>query len=135
MDDGGYVGDSAKILIVDDDNVMLDVLEVLVAQRGFTCVRATTFEDAIKAVKHHNFAYVITDIFMDGMGGIEGIRQLKRLDPFIPVMAVSGGWEDMTAEKVIEAAQVVGADSGLAKPFNSENFDAAFEQLKASRIA
>lgn len=113
---------------------MLALLEVMVEMRGYTCVSVTTFEDAIKAVKRHNFAYVITDIFMEGMGGIEGIRQLKRLDPFIPVMAVSGGWDEFDGEKTVEAARAVGADTGLAKPFNEDSFDAAFEQLKASAI-
>ncbi|MEQ8665115.1 MAG: response regulator [Rhodospirillales bacterium] len=126
--------ESAKVLIIDDDEVMLDVLEVMIAQRGYTCVRATSYENAMESVKRNNFAFIIADIFMAGMGGIEGIRQIKRLDPFIPVMAVSGGWDSMSAEKTVEAAQAVGADTGLAKPFSTESFTEAFDRLRESSI-
>ncbi|MEQ8665114.1 MAG: response regulator [Rhodospirillales bacterium] len=125
---------STKILIVEDDDRMLALLDVMLEMRGYVSVHAKNFEDAIKAVKRHNFAYVIADIFMSGMGGIEGIRQLKRLDPFIPVMAVSGGWDEITGERTVEAAQAVGADAALAKPFSEDSFEIAFERLKSSGI-
>ena len=128
------MNNSAMILIVEDDPRMMKLLDVMVEMRGFNCIQVSSFEDALKAVKRNNFAYVIADIFMNGMGGIEGIRQLKRLDPFIPVMAVSGGWAEFSGEKTVEAARAVGADSGLAKPFTTETFDAAFDQLRASKI-
>lgn len=120
--------------MVDDDDTMLNVIESMLTQRGYACVTACNFEDGIKAVKFNAFAYIIADIFMDGMGGIEGIRQVKQLDPFIPVMAVSGGWQGMSGEKAIEAARMVGADSGLAKPFDETSFDTAFEKLRGSSL-
>jgi len=123
-----------RVLIIDDDDIMLDLLEALLSGKGFDCHKAINFEDGLGAIKLNNFKYVFADIFMPGMGGIEGVRQIKRLDPFIPVMAVSGGYSEMSAEKAIEAAQMIGADCGLEKPFTEERFDQAFEALKAATI-
>lgn len=120
------------VLAIDDDDVMLDLIEVFLDIEGYGCHRAPSFEDGMKAVKHNNFAFVIADIFMAGMGGIEGIRQLKQFDPFIPVMAISGGFQGMAGEKTVAAAQAVGADAGLAKPFDRKSFKAAFEVLKSA---
>lgn len=127
--------DLKKVLLIDDDDVMLDLLETMVHEQGYLCHKSFSFEDGINAVKHNNFVFVITDIFMEGIGGIEGIRQLKNLDPFIPVMAISGGFSGMSGEKTVEAARTVGADAGLPKPFDKDTFDEAFAVLKAAAIS
>lgn len=124
-----------QILLIDDDEIMPELLESMVEMEGYDAHKVLSFEDGIEAVKKNNFAYVITDIFMEGMGGIEGVRQLKRLDPFIPVMAISGGFAGMTGEKTVAAAQAVGADAGLAKPFDKDSFSEAFKVLVDSAIS
>ena len=122
------------VLLIDDDEVMLELLEILVDAEGYDSQKVLNFEDGMEAVKLNSFAYVIADVFMTGMGGIEGIRQLKQLDPFIPVMAISGGFHEMSGDNAVEAPKTVGADTGLAKPFDTEQFSEAFAALRACGI-
>ena len=63
---------------------------------------------------------VITDIFMPGMGGIEGIITIRKRWPRVAIIAMSAGLCANTREDALKAASRIGADAVLSKPFTKD---------------
>ena len=108
-----------KVLIVDDQPRNLDVLEVMLADTGCALVRATSADEALLCLVRNEFAALVLDIRMPGMGGIELatlIKQRKRSQhvPILFLTAHSGN------EDEILRGYGVGAVDYLSKPINAE---------------
>ncbi|MFW5681233.1 MAG: response regulator, partial [Pseudomonadota bacterium] len=73
-------------------------------------------DTALQRLRHETFDLVITDIIMPGKEGIELILELRRLQPDLPIIAMSGG-HISGGHDVLDAAQRLGAIHTLAKPF------------------
>lgn len=103
----------AKILIIDDDDnireVVCEILEVL----GHKVKSTSTGEEGIKLYKEEKFDLVITDLGMPGMSGWEVTRVCKSLKPSVPVMMISG-WGNQIDEEMVNQSKL---DGVLAKPF------------------
>src|SRR5690606_18372006 len=69
---------AATLLIVDDTPANLDALEALLEPTGCGIVRAHSGEEALLALLHQDFAAIILDIRMPGMGGIDLARLIKQ---------------------------------------------------------
>jgi len=116
-----------NILIVDDDELIADWISTLLMDAGFRTTIANGAEDALIGYAETGYDLVLTDIFMDGMGGIEGIKKMRALAPDIPVIAMSAGYKKMEPEKALEAAKKIGAAGALAKPIDPDNLVAVLE--------
>jgi CheY-like chemotaxis protein len=92
-------------MVVDDDNFVADFVSIILSKRLYGTVACYTFEKALDQMKHTKFDLVVADIFMPGMGGIEGIRRLKNMHPETTVIAMSAGWKNMSPEDAVEAAK------------------------------
>ena len=117
-------------VVIDDDGFIANLVARLLGKRGFSAVMCLDMENALEIIDKSDVSLVITDIYMPGIGGIEGIRQLRERHPDIPVVAMSGGWDKMSAEKTVKAAQMIGADAGMKKPISNEDLDAVLELLE-----
>jgi PAS domain S-box-containing protein len=111
--------DKPKILIVDDQARNLDTLEVMLGTMDCTLIRATSADEALLSLVRHDFAALVLDIKMPGMGGIELatlIKQRKRSQhvPILFLTAHSVNEEDMLR------GYGVGAVDYLSKPINAE---------------
>ncbi len=84
-------------------------------------------EEALESVDIAHVDVVITDIFMPGMGGIEGIQVIKQTWPSVSLIAMSAGAEARLGKtgasntQVLSAARYMGAHALLPKPFTSED--------------
>jgi DNA-binding response OmpR family regulator len=107
-------------MVVDDEPFFGNLVGRLLLQLDFNSVVCNRFEQALDMADQSEVDLVVADIFMPGIGGIEGIRRLKQNNPNITVIAMSGGWAGMSAEDTIKAARKIGADGGLQKPFTAE---------------
>jgi DNA-binding NtrC family response regulator len=116
-------------LVVDDDQFMGDLVSQILMNDGYNTVVCTNFEHALKIYSTSRIHLVVTDIFMPGMGGIEGIQHLRDGAHGSRIIAMSGGWGGMSAADTITAAQKIGADAGLQKPFTSEDLEDVLESL------
>jgi CheY-like chemotaxis protein len=108
-----------RAMVVDDDNFVADFVSIILSKRLYGTVACYTFEKALDQMKNSKFDLVVTDIFMPGMGGIEGIRRLKDLHPDTKIIAMSAGWKNLSPEDAVEAAKKIGADAGLVKPVST----------------
>ena len=97
---------------------------------GFRTIVRETWEDAIDDPETLGVDLVVTDIFMPGMGGVEGIRRVRESWRQLPVLAMSAGLEDrMSPGKTLQAAEIVGADASISKPIPEAPFMSAVREL------
>jgi len=99
---------------------MRDLIVLAVQQLGYMVTACHSVELALVGFKPANYDLVITDLFMEGMGGIEGIQLMRKRKPDVPIIAISAGYEGMPRESALLAARKVGANEALAKPFTME---------------
>ena len=104
-------------LVIDDEASVAEYVSRILVKMKMQPTMCFRIEDAFPILGIVCPDIVITDIFMNGMGGIEGIRRLKELCPQSPIIAMSGGWGGLDGTTAIRAATKIGADFGLAKPF------------------
>jgi CheY-like chemotaxis protein len=103
----------ADILIIDDDRQMRRLLTRILGGAGHTVREAENGRDGIAEFQRQRAALVISDIVMPDMEGIETILALRREEPDIPIIAISGGSEPV----YLRAAGRLGATATLEKPF------------------
>lgn len=106
-------------LIVDDEPLIRTLISECLGNQGYTCVTATSAEEALKILVQSSFALMITDIQMAVMTGIELTREAKQLYPAMPVIVMTGFTEEYSYDEVIDA----GAADFLKKPFSLKELD------------
>lgn len=118
-----------RVVVIEDDKFFSEVVCEMLTQRNFLPVQCFQMEDAIGCAGANQVAFIITDIFMPGMGGIEGIQVIKDQIPDTPIVAMSGGFDNTSADKTLDAAMKIGADAALSKPFSGSQLDQLLQDL------
>ncbi len=108
---------SLNVLVIDDDEGHASLVSRVVVKNGYDVTVAHSAEDGIVKFGEQGFDLVITDIFMEGIGGIAGIDRIRASHPDVMIIAISAGYSDMSAQEALTTAQEVGADAVLPKPF------------------
>jgi len=117
--------EKVKILIVDDDPVVLEVMKSVVASHGFSISTANDGRQALAQVQSDQFSIIITDINMPIMDGMELLRYVKEHYPKIGVIVVTGLSEHYSYVDVINA----GAIDYMTKPFESSELLAKLRRV------
>ena len=102
-----------KILLADDDPIMLDTLQACVATEGFDIVLATDGEEAFAQWNRHRPDLLCLDIMMPHLDGYEVCRRVRAIDPNVPILFLSAKSEEID---VVVGLQL-GADDFVRKPF------------------
>ena len=107
----------ATVLIIDDNETIRDGLAHTVKKLGHDAVTAPSGQAGVAAFKaRRGIDFVISDLKMDGLTGVDVLKQLSALDPDVPIMIVTGFG---TVETAVEAMKL-GAFDFLTKPFTPE---------------
>jgi len=106
------MNEPARILIVEDDEHLLEMLETFLAQEGYETVTAGNGLAGLEAVEKHGPDLVITDINMPEMDGFELCKRLKKRGGFLPVVILTSLDDRESRLRGIES----GADDYLNKP-------------------
>ena len=101
-----------SILLVDDEAIILESLGRDLEAEGYEVATANNGEGAIGMLQQQRFDLVITDLMMEGLDGIQVLKQAKRIDAALPVIILTG-YGDMTS--AIDALRL-GADDYVLKP-------------------
>jgi len=120
----------SRILIIDDDVTMLEMMSDLLDSNGYSVSAATNGQDALKLVSNTSFDLIVTDILMDETDGLEIILKLKKNNHTIPVIAISGGGK-LDSAYYLQLAQLFGAVVIFEKPFENDDFLAAVREKLA----
>lgn len=104
-----------KILIIEDDNLIIKILDFILKKAGYEIHIARDGNEGIEKIDSIQPDLIITDIMMPYKSGLEITAYVKKNHPTIPIIIVSAlGKEDQT---VIEGFKL-GVDDFIAKPFN-----------------
>ena len=107
----------SNILVVEDDKSTIVFISRALSSDDCRVTMALNMEDALLGFEKMPYDLVIADLFMAGMGGIEGIKKMREIRPEIKILATSAGYSEMTPDEALKAAGKIGADDVLPKPF------------------
>ncbi len=108
---------SARILIIDDEPDMLDMLEMIITDKTpHEVVTTNNPLELPQLLANQVFNLVITDLKMPSMDGIEVIEAVKQHDPDIPVVMITAFGTIESAEEAVRK----GAYDFITKPFRKE---------------
>jgi len=124
-----------RLLIIDDEPIVGKRLQQAFGKLGLEVVTFTNPMSAMEAMAGEPpFDIVVTDLKMEGMDGIEVLRQVKHLNRRARVIIITGYASQLTAE----AARQEGAFDFLAKPFRLEELKSsvnrALEELAGDSV-
>lgn len=108
---------SEKIIIVDDEADVLDLCSRVLNFDGYQVTTARNGFEAIELAQQERFDLLLTDIKMPGMDGLEIAQTLKKADPRIICVTMTGY---STIDMVIEALKL-GVDEFITKPFTPKD--------------
>jgi two-component system, NtrC family, nitrogen regulation response regulator NtrX len=103
-----------SILIVDDEPSILQSLQGLLVDEGFEVSTASNGYEALKQIEQESPDLVLLDIWMPGIDGIETLKEIKKDNPFIQVVIITGHGTIETAVK----ATKLGAFDLIEKPLS-----------------
>ncbi len=115
----------AKILCIDDEEGMREMLSFVLESEGYEVKTADTGENGLMTLEEERFDMVITDMKMPGIDGVEVVKRLKQLDLTIQVIVITGYATLETAIGVLR----YGAADYLKKPVNNEDLIISIENV------
>ena len=111
----------AKILVVDDSNYTRRVHSRVFETAGHTVVQQSTGMGAIEAYSLERPDYVVLDLSMEDVGGVEVLKTIRALDANAVVVVISADVQRSTEQQVMEA----GASKFIGKPASEQQLLAA----------
>lgn len=103
-----------KILIVDDEPSILTLLEYNLAQAGYEVITASDGKVAYKLIKKNTFDFILLDIMLPSMDGMEVCRRIRQENIQTPVLMLTAKADEY--DKIIGLE--LGADDYITKPFS-----------------
>jgi YesN/AraC family two-component response regulator len=117
-----------KVLIVDDEPVVLDVLQRILYHLGYNAVVVDTGEGAMEKFTEQNFDIVMLDVLMPNKNGFEIAQEMKQLRRDQKIVMVTGLGPFVS--KYIPETDNAEIDEILPKPFTYENVKHVVEDVK-----
>jgi len=108
--------DNEKVLVVDDEEAIREVVTTLLEAQGYHCVACGNGRIALEAFRNDTFDLVLSDIVMPEMDGLKLLSELRMDDPDVPVIMVTAMHDIAIALEAIRA----GAYDYILKPFEKD---------------
>lgn len=118
-----------SVLVVDDEQLIRDILVRIVAREGYRVDHACDGVEAMEKLNDAPFDYVISDIKMPNMDGMQLLEQVKSLYPSVKVLLITGQAGTVSVRK----AKAAGADSFITKPFKKMEIARTLAELSLQR--
>lgn len=120
----------SRILIVDDDPLIRDVLSAIFSNAGNYQTESVADGTAgIEKVKENSYDIVFTDLAMPGISGIDFVKEAVRLRPALPVVVISG---NSTLDAAVNAMRE-GAKDFITKPFTPATIKAVADRVLSEK--
>lgn len=115
-----------RILLVDDQKSLRRSLSLMLQNAGFETEEAESGEEALSHLGKQRYDLVITDLRMEGMSGVDLLREIKRENPTVPVILITAYG---SIDSAVDAMRL-GAFDYLTKPFREQDM---LEKIHASQ--
>jgi response regulator RpfG family c-di-GMP phosphodiesterase len=118
-----------RILIVDDDSSVRDVIAVLLGEEGYACTVASSAEAALAAMRHSEYPLVISDVRMPGKDGVWLLERVRELHPDSAIVLLTAYGDTEAAVECLRS----GAADYLLKPPKVTDLVRAIERALGRR--
>ena len=115
------------VLLVDDEKMVLEVGKAILQRLGHEVVTAESGEEALDQFNTHRDAIgcVVLDLTMPGMDGKETFKQMRSLDPEVPIIIASG----LSADQVASQFNTDPATAVIQKPYQVADLSATIQSI------
>jgi DNA-binding response OmpR family regulator len=120
----------ARILLIDDDDLLRGVLAKALGLRGHAISEAADGKQGVELARVTDVDLVITDLVMPVQEGLETIVTLRREQPTLPIIAMSGGATN--SKLYLDIAGKIGARRILPKPFTPKRLLELIDEILAA---
>lgn len=121
----------SRILIIDDDALMRLALAKILLSAGYDVEQAGDGDEGLRLQRSQSFDLIITDLIMPDKEGIQIIRELRKEDSTIRIIAMSAGGRG-GATDYLKWARLMGAKQCLSKPIKREDLLGAVTSVLAA---
>ena len=108
------MAEEKKILIIEDDPDIAELVEINVKDIGFELVKENNGKEGLKTALDNKFELIILDLMLPGLNGMEVCKQIREKDTHTPILMLTAKSEEL--DKVLGLEK--GADDYLTKPFS-----------------
>ena len=122
------------LLILKDEDENAELTNKL-GKMGYHVTSTNTVEDGLIGIKKLRYEVVVLGILIEGLGGIEGIKNIREHRNDIKIIATSAGTDGIGAEDVLKAAEVIGAYATLARPYKAKDLGRLILKLAPKKSA
>jgi len=129
----------ALILVIDDDEMVRSTVKAMLESRGHEVAVAVDGEDGQRQLEKRAFDLVLCDIFMPNKDGIGTLRDVRRVNPDLPIIIMTGGSPnagrigDRTDVDYLHMARLLGATRTIGKPFTIKQLIVLVDEALAER--
>jgi DNA-binding NtrC family response regulator len=116
-----------RVLIVDDEEQLVEFLKYILEERNFEVVTAYNGLDALEILKMHQINFVLSDITMPGLTGLELLSKVRRQNIAAPFIFLTG---NSSSDSLIKAVRL-GATDFILKPFELDDLDRVIRRVSA----
>ena len=103
-----------KILWIDDEIELLKAHILYLEKKDYSVTSVSSGEDGIQIFKDNNFDIILLDEMMTGLDGLTTLKEIKKINPSIPIVMITKNEEEWLMEEAI-ASQIT---NYLTKPVN-----------------
>ncbi len=117
-----------NILVVDDESSILMLIEEALDSE-FNVLTADSAMEAFEITQNNSIDLIISDLVMPETNGIDMIMALKKTNPDIKILAISGGGGITGRFDYLPIAKLIGAENTLKKPFTMSELKSSINDL------
>ena len=115
------------ILVVDDDPLVQRTCQLCLEPLGYKLAFAGSGTEAMERIASNPISLMLIDVFMPDMDGIETLLCVKKRNPAMPIIVMSGGTARPGID-FLDVAMKFGADQAIAKPFTAKDLIAVLSK-------
>ena len=119
----------ASVLVVDDEKYIKDILARIIEREGFMVSTASDGTEAYEMLQKARYDYVISDINMPNMDGMELLKKIKEMNRSIRVLLITSKAGEYSPQEILRE----GADFFITKPFKNVEIARTLRALECKR--
>jgi len=130
-DSDGMAKDGPKVLVVEDDATMAEMVAYNLRRQGLEVEIASDGAEGLRRGRDHAFQLIVLDLMLPSLGGIDIARELRDTRPDVPILMLTARGEEELKLRAFQA----GTDDYLTKPFSMDELVARVKALvRRSRV-
>jgi len=119
-----------RVLLIDDEETLIEYLSKRLLREGFTVKASFSGEEAVEVATNNDFDVAVVDLKMPGMDGVETQTRLKKLQPFLQSIVLTGHG---TLDSALESGKQ-NAFKYLLKPIEYENLVQTIQEAYETKV-